>query len=174
MSILFGFSLHSFRLFSVSVGLDFPHTAHTFLPESLSNHCQCLCSTFSEICTKFDPISLSDPSRNHTRPDIRLQIKRSKNQHIYPAAENIVHWHSICATTIIYCWIALLQLLYRWQHHFLKLWITLSDNSKIRVFQKQIAALQILLLWVVVPRSFVLGYRRFGETCFIHLQDWSL
>jgi hypothetical protein len=34
--------------------------------------------TLSEICTKFDAHSLSDPSRNHIRPDTRLQIKLRK------------------------------------------------------------------------------------------------
>jgi hypothetical protein len=37
---------------------------HAFLPKIMSNHFQGLCSTFSEICTKFDDVSLSDPSQN--------------------------------------------------------------------------------------------------------------
>jgi hypothetical protein len=73
---------------SVSVCRD--ATAHAFFTERLSNHCQGLRRTFSEICTQFyavplsihreiasgqihDPLSV--PSRNHIRPDTRLQIK---------------------------------------------------------------------------------------------------
>jgi hypothetical protein len=70
-----GISRLSTRLspFSVSVSLDFPCTAHAFLPERLSNRC-----TFSEICTEFDAVPLSAPSRNRIRPDTRLQIKGCK------------------------------------------------------------------------------------------------
>jgi hypothetical protein len=39
----------------------------------LSNHCQSIRRIFSEICTKFSVVHLLDPSRNHIRPDIRLQ-----------------------------------------------------------------------------------------------------
>jgi hypothetical protein len=45
-----------------------------------------------------------------------------KNQHFHPAACNLVHWLPRYASTIIYRCIALLQLLYRWQHQSLKLW----------------------------------------------------
>jgi hypothetical protein len=54
--------------------------------ECLSNQCQGLRCTFSEICTKFDAIPLSNPSRNRIRPNMRLQIKRRKQSHIHPAA----------------------------------------------------------------------------------------
>jgi hypothetical protein len=50
---------------------------HTFLPECLSK-CQGLHHTFSKICTKFDAVSLSDPSQNHIRPDTQLQTKGCK------------------------------------------------------------------------------------------------
>jgi hypothetical protein len=56
-------------LFSVSVSLDCPCTAHAFFPERLSNHCQDLRSTFFEVCIKFNAHSLSDPSRNRVMPD---------------------------------------------------------------------------------------------------------
>jgi hypothetical protein len=72
--------------FSVSESLDFPYTAHVFLPERLSNHCQGLRRTFFEIRTKFDAVPLSDPSRNRIRSDTRLKIKGRKNQYIHPAA----------------------------------------------------------------------------------------
>jgi hypothetical protein len=49
------------------VSLKFPCTAHAFFLKRLSNHCQGLRSTFSEICTKFDAVPLSDPSRNRIR-----------------------------------------------------------------------------------------------------------
>jgi hypothetical protein len=47
--------------FSVSVSLDFACTAHAFFPERLFNHCQGLCGTSSEICIRFDAVSLPDP-----------------------------------------------------------------------------------------------------------------
>jgi hypothetical protein len=65
-------------LFSVSVSSDFPCTANAFFPGRLSNHCQRLRRTPYEICTKFDAVSLSDPSRNHISPDTRLEIKGRK------------------------------------------------------------------------------------------------
>jgi hypothetical protein len=54
------FALHLSRLFLVSVSLDFTCMAHAFFPERLSNHCQGLRCTFSEIYTKFDAVPLSD------------------------------------------------------------------------------------------------------------------
>jgi hypothetical protein len=63
---------------SVSVSFNFPCTAHAFFPERLSNHFQGLRRTFSEICAKCDAVPLSDPSRNHIRPDIRFQINGRK------------------------------------------------------------------------------------------------
>jgi hypothetical protein len=54
---------------------DFPCTARAFFPEPLSNQCQRLRSTFSEICSKFDAVPLSDLWRYRIRPDTRLQIK---------------------------------------------------------------------------------------------------
>jgi hypothetical protein len=71
--------------FSVSVSLDFPCAVHAFFPEHLSNHCQGFHQTFSEICTKFDTVPLSNPLRNLIKPDIRLHIKWRKNEHFYPA-----------------------------------------------------------------------------------------
>jgi hypothetical protein len=98
------------------VNLDFPCTAHAFFPECLSNHCQGLCHTFTEICTKFDAVPLSHPSQNRIRPDTRLQIKGcKKNHHAHPSVWNVVCWLPRYAGTIICWWIALLQLLYRWQ-----------------------------------------------------------
>jgi hypothetical protein len=43
------------------------------------NHCQGLRRSFSEIWTKFYTHSLSVPSRNSNKPDVRLQIKGRKN-----------------------------------------------------------------------------------------------
>jgi hypothetical protein len=42
--------------------------AHAFFPERLSNHCQGLRLTFSNICTKFDAVPLSDPSQKSAHP----------------------------------------------------------------------------------------------------------
>jgi hypothetical protein len=66
------FTFHLYHLFSLcEFGLSvygscflppFPCMVHAFLPEHLSNHCQGLRRTSSQICTKFDAIPLSDPS----------------------------------------------------------------------------------------------------------------
>jgi hypothetical protein len=45
--------------FSFSVSSDFQRAAHVFFPKCLSNHCQGLRCTFSEIYTQFD-VPLSD------------------------------------------------------------------------------------------------------------------
>jgi hypothetical protein len=63
---------------SVFVSLDFPCTARAFFAERLSNRCQGLRRTFSEIYSKFRAVPLSDLSRYHIRPDTRLQIKGHK------------------------------------------------------------------------------------------------
>jgi hypothetical protein len=47
-------------------------------------------------------------------------VKKSAH---HPAAWNYVHWLPRYASTFMYCCIAPLQLLYRWQHQSLKLWI---------------------------------------------------
>jgi hypothetical protein len=51
----------------------------------LSNHCQGLCRTFSEICTKFDAHSLLDQSQNRIRPDTRLHIEGRKKSACPPS-----------------------------------------------------------------------------------------
>jgi hypothetical protein len=61
------FVFYLLAFFSVSVGLDTPYTTHAFFPERLSNHCQDLCPTYSEIFTKFDAVPLSDLSRKHMK-----------------------------------------------------------------------------------------------------------
>jgi hypothetical protein len=56
----------------VSFGLgefELSITTYAFFLERLSNHCQGLLDTFSEMCTKFDAVPLSDPFQNHIRPD---------------------------------------------------------------------------------------------------------
>jgi hypothetical protein len=47
--------------------------AHAIFPERLSNHFQGFRRTFSEICTKFDAVPLSDTSRNRIRADTLLK-----------------------------------------------------------------------------------------------------
>jgi hypothetical protein len=46
-----------FRI-SVNLGMQLKYSSsvHVFLREHLPNHCQGLCSIFSEICTKFDAV----------------------------------------------------------------------------------------------------------------------
>jgi hypothetical protein len=71
-----------------------------FFPERLPNHCQGLRHTFSEICTEFD---IHDS-----------KLKDVTNQNVHPAPWNFVHSLPRYASTINYCCIALLQLLYKW------------------------------------------------------------
>jgi hypothetical protein len=70
------------RLYAVSVSSNFPCKTHAFFSESLSNHCHDLHLTGFEICTKFDAVPLSDPSRNRIWPDTRLQTKGREIEHI--------------------------------------------------------------------------------------------
>jgi hypothetical protein len=60
------FALHRLHLFQFSVNQAcYSHTlvhAHAFFSRSLPNPCQDLLHTFSEICTKFDAVPLSDAS----------------------------------------------------------------------------------------------------------------
>jgi hypothetical protein len=62
---------------------------------------------------------LSDPLWYSIRPDTRLQTKGCKNRHVHPAAWNFVHW------------LALLQLLYRWQYQYRRLWMQPRNTQKI-------------------------------------------
>jgi hypothetical protein len=116
--------------------LDFPCTAHTSFPERLSNHCQGLCRTFSEICT-FDIVPLLAPSRNSIRQDTRLQIKGRKNQQIHSSAWNFVHRVPIYANTVTYHCSCCTVLLYRWQHQSWKLWIPPYLNLRYHILKMQ-------------------------------------
>jgi hypothetical protein len=84
--------------FSVSVSLGFTCLAHAFFPERLSDRCQGLRSTFSEICTKFDAIPLLDPSYNCIRPFTQLQIKGRKKSEHPPSSVKF------CTVTPKICW----------------------------------------------------------------------
>jgi hypothetical protein len=93
--------------FSVLVSLNVPFMAHAFFPGRLSNHCHVLHRTFSEICTKFVAVPLSDPSRNRIRPDIWLQIKGHTNQHVHPAAWNLYtasQYMLVLSSTVTSCY----------------------------------------------------------------------
>jgi hypothetical protein len=123
--MLLTFLFTFFAFFSVCPEPSKPCKAHAFFPQRVSNHCQSLRRTFSEISTKFDAaVPTSDPSQSRIKSDTRLHIKGRKNQHVLPAACSFVHWLPRYATNIVYLSITLLQLLYRWQHQFRKLWIT--------------------------------------------------
>jgi hypothetical protein len=127
--------------FSVSVSLSFPCTAHALFHERLSNHCQRLRHTFSAICKNLDPVNLSEPSLNHIRPDTRFQTKKDVKFGTFTQLSEILctdsqdtpvlsstvtsRYYNWYASTIIYRCIALLQLLYRWQHRSRKLCIPL-------------------------------------------------
>jgi hypothetical protein len=64
---------------------------HAFFTEWFSNHYQGLCCTFSEICAKFDAVSLLDPMRNNIRQIHNSKQEDTKNQHIHPDPWNFVH-----------------------------------------------------------------------------------
>jgi hypothetical protein len=83
--------------FSVSVNLDSLYTAHAFFPERLSNYCQDLHHTFSDIYTKFAAVPLLDPLQNHIRPVTRLQIKGHKKSAHPPS------WVKFCTLTPKIC-----------------------------------------------------------------------
>jgi hypothetical protein len=71
-----------FSPFSVSMSLEFPCTPRVFFSEHLPNHYQGPRLTFSQICTKFDDVPLSDPAENRIRSDTQLHIRgRNKSAH---------------------------------------------------------------------------------------------
>jgi hypothetical protein len=108
-------------------------------------------------CTKFDALPLSDPSRNRIKPDTRLQIKGRKNHHVHPAAWNVVHWLPGYVSTIIYRCIALLQLLYKWQHQSRKLWTPLV-NPHLKTVS---AVLRRRSNWKICQNSLTFKWRKF-------------
>jgi hypothetical protein len=58
-----------------------------------------------------------------------------RNQHLCPAAWNVVHWIPRCASTIMYCCITIMQLLHRWQHQSRKFWIPCLIQTMVTVVQ---------------------------------------
>jgi hypothetical protein len=121
MLLTFYFTCHAF--FGLAEFGPFV-SIHAFFPERLFNHCKGFRCTVSEICTKFDTVPFSGPMWNPIRPVTRLQRKLFKKISTSTQLWNCVHWHPIYASTIIFCRIALVQLLYRWQHQSRKLWIS--------------------------------------------------
>jgi hypothetical protein len=61
-----------------SMPFKYPCMAYALFPERLSNQCQSLRHTLSEICTKCDVRSLSVSLQDHIRRDTRLQINGHK------------------------------------------------------------------------------------------------
>jgi hypothetical protein len=110
-----GFLFICLAFFFRSRRVRMPCTAHAFSPERLTNHCQGFRCTFTEICTTFVAVPLSDPLRKRIRQDTELQ-------YVHPATLNFVHRLRKHANTTIYRCIALLQLLYRWQYQSRKVW----------------------------------------------------
>jgi hypothetical protein len=88
--------------FSVSVNLNFPCGAHGFFPERLSNHCQGLCCTFSEMYTNFYAVPVSDPSRN--RKDLRICTPTQLREIVYTDSQDMLvlsysvasHYYNCC------------------------------------------------------------------------------
>jgi hypothetical protein len=66
--------------------------ALAFLARCLSDNFQGLHYTLSKICTKFDEVPLSDPSRNHIRPNTQLQIKGCNKSAYPPSCMKFCTW----------------------------------------------------------------------------------
>jgi hypothetical protein len=98
-----------------SMSLDSQCASHVFIPEILSNHCRGLRLTFSEICTKFDAVPLSYPSRILIWPDTPPQIN-GRETSIFTQLRVTLYTYSqdILSTTFYLCTV-LLQLLYKWE-----------------------------------------------------------
>jgi hypothetical protein len=98
--------------FSVSLSLVFPCMAYAFFPNT------CLIIAMASI-TLFPRLQVSCCSFVGSIAKLhqakRLQIKGHKNQHVHQAVWNSVYWLPRYASTIIYCFIMLLQLLYSWR-----------------------------------------------------------
>jgi hypothetical protein len=109
---------------SVSVDLDFLCTSHAFSPNACLVSARVSVALVPRFAHNLMLFILSDPSRSRLRPDTRLQIKgRKKIQRFHPTAWNFIYKFPRYGSTIIYHSIALLQLLYRWQHRSWKFWI---------------------------------------------------
>jgi hypothetical protein len=67
-------------------------------------------------------------SQNCIRQDTRLQIKECKNQNVHPAAWIFALWLPRYASTIIYHFITLLELLCRWRCQY----IVLQQNARVQ------------------------------------------
>jgi hypothetical protein len=94
---------------------------HAFFLERLYNHCQGLSRTLSVICTRFNVILC----RIHCRITSG-QIRDSKQKNVKISMSIQLHeilYSQDMLVLIIYCCIALLQLLYRWHHQSQKLWM---------------------------------------------------
>jgi hypothetical protein len=97
-----------------SISMKHPCTAHALFPECLCNHCHGLCHNFSKIFRTFDANSLF-LFLIHCRimsGQIHNPKYNVKSQHFHPAAWNCAHCPPRCASTVIYCCIMPVQLLY--------------------------------------------------------------
>jgi hypothetical protein len=83
-------ALHLSPLFGLGEFGHFHYTAHAFFLERLSDHYHGLRRTSSEICTKFDGHSQSDPSRHRIMPDTRLLTKWRKES-VRPSSRALVY-----------------------------------------------------------------------------------
>jgi hypothetical protein len=128
MSMFLTLPVTCLAFFSVSVRLDFPCTAHAFFLERLSNHCQGLHRTSSETARNLMLFLCRIHHEIASGQITRLQIKWCENQQIQPAKWNLVHLLPRYVNTIIYRYIALLQLLYWWQHQSRKLWTPVVNS----------------------------------------------
>jgi hypothetical protein len=129
MSMLLTLLFTCFAFFSVSVSLDFPCMAHAFFTERLSKLCQgvrrfpppppqdlhtVLCCSFVRSIMKLHQARYTTPNKRTYKISMSTQL----HEILYTDSQDI-----------LYCCIALLQLLYRWQHQSLKLWRTPHINT---------------------------------------------
>jgi hypothetical protein len=92
----YDFALHLSRIFTVSVSLDFPWTAHAFFPRRLSNHCQGLCRFFfsqdlHKICCSSFVGSLAKFHQIGYNTQNKKPENISTSTH-FVHLKNVVHW----------------------------------------------------------------------------------
>jgi hypothetical protein len=108
------------------VRLDFPCSAHHFFPDLM------IAKVSIALFPRFAQHLMHTPCSIVEIPSGQIRDSKwkvVKNQHIHPTESNFVHRFPRYSSTIIYRCIALLQLLYRWQHQSLKFWIPVHPRT---------------------------------------------
>jgi hypothetical protein len=110
-------------------------------PECLTNHCRGPDPLFPRFAQNLISHSLvffvGSIAKSH-------EIKGLKKSARPPSCVKFIHWLPRYASAIIYHWIALLQLLYRWQHPSQKLWKPTHGNSWLYMIVVMFALMLVL------------------------------